>query len=51
MDNSGATAKPEDQADDEIFTSTLSDEALEATAGPKRGAFFTMNPPFNFVPC
>jgi hypothetical protein len=38
MDNTSTTTGTLDQADEEILTYTVSDEALEAAAGSVRGA-------------
>jgi hypothetical protein len=38
MDNASTTTGTLDQADEDILTYTVSDEALEAAAGTERGA-------------
>jgi hypothetical protein len=38
MDNTSTTTGTLDQTDEDILTSTVSDEALEAAAGTERGA-------------
>jgi hypothetical protein len=41
MDEFSTTSDTLDQADEEIFAPTLSDEALEAAAGTEMGSIFT----------
>lgn len=44
MDDSSTITVTLDQTDEEILTSTVSDEALEAAAGPENGAAPSTNP-------
>ena len=45
MDNSTTTTGTLDQADEDILTYDVSDEALEAAAGTERGAKSPAKPP------
>jgi hypothetical protein len=49
MDDTSTTTAALDQADDEILTYTVSDEALEAAAGTERAAN-SYAPLFSYVP-
>jgi hypothetical protein len=42
MDDFSITTATIDQAEEEILTHAMSDEALEAAAGTDRGAYFTV---------
>jgi hypothetical protein len=50
MDNSSTTTATLEQTDEEIFTYTVSDEALEAAAGTERGAAADLPPTNEYNP-
>jgi hypothetical protein len=44
MNDTSSTTATLDQADEEILTASVSDEALEAAAGTERGGFLSVAP-------